>query len=157
MTAALLLIASALASPLNRDPEGIGVGLVVGDPSGLSFGIHPENRTWFDAAVAWNFESDAFHIHGDALYTLTDLQSPDMPDLHFPVWVGLGPSLSVASQKYNGSQTVVGLRIPVAMAFRHDNVPIELFLEVAPTVNLYPSTNVDLTGGFGVRYYLALQ
>jgi hypothetical protein len=52
-----------------------------------------------------------------------------------------------------GDVVDLGVRIPVGIAYEFANDPFELFFEIVPVLNLYPGTDFDANGGFGVRYY----
>jgi len=47
----------------------------------------------------------------------------------------------------------VGVRVPVGISYLFDSVPVDLFLEVAPVVDLVPSTGLGWNSGIGIRYY----
>jgi len=47
----------------------------------------------------------------------------------------------------------LGIRFPVGVAYLFDDAPVDLFLEVAPTLDLVPGTYLDFDAGLGVRYY----
>jgi len=46
-----------------------------------------------------------------------------------------------------------GLRAPVGLAYMFDNVPVDIFAELAPTLDLAPGTRFSVYGGIGARYY----
>ena len=45
----------------------LGIGIILGDPNGISMKFWQSQRTAIDLALAWDFD-DYFHIHGDYLY-----------------------------------------------------------------------------------------
>lgn len=153
----LSTVPDAPADPIfNREVEGIGLGVVLGLPTGFSFAARPGGRAWFDAALAWSFDRGTLHLHGDVLLTLADLRTDEIPDVRFPVWIGVGPRTRFGDSPYTLTQEIVnvGVRIPVGMSFIHDNVPLEAFLELAPGIGLYPATRGFFDVAIGGRYYL---
>jgi hypothetical protein len=54
----------------------------------------------------------------------------------------------------NGSSRVsLGVRVPVGLTYLIDEAPVDIFLEVVPTMDLLPGTYLDLDAALGVRYY----
>jgi hypothetical protein len=47
----------------------------------------------------------------------------------------------------------VSLRVPIGISYEFERTPVELFLEVVPMLDLIPSTDVDMAGAVGFRYY----
>jgi hypothetical protein len=126
--------------------EGIGVGMILGEPTGLCGKVWIGNRAAFDAAVAWSFSDEsAVHIHADYLLHTFDLISAD--DRRMPVYYGIGARLKLAEK------SLVGVRIPVGSAIMFDSAPLDVFLEIVPLMDLVPDTEFNLNGSIGIRYY----
>ena len=120
-------------------------GLVVGEPTGLSAKLWVGDLTAVDLAVAWSVAGDEqrLYLHSDFQQYIAFGQ-PDAGRLL--VYVGVGGRL------YIGDETALGVRIPVGLFYELDQLPIEVFLEVAPGINLFPATEVNFGGGIGARY-----
>jgi hypothetical protein len=41
----------------------------------------------------------------------------------------------------------------VGLSYEFDGAPLDVFLEVVPTLDLIPGTAFDLGAGLGLRYY----
>lgn len=160
-----VLLSTILLSPdaqaasdayFRRDPVGFGAGVILGMPTGLSLAWKRAGTpVSFDAALAWSFDRGAFLVHGDILLTPTTLRTADWSDLAFPLYVGIGPRISVNDDyaDYARSGTYFGVRVPLGMAFQHDNFPLEGFLEVAPGMRLIPATSFFFDIAVGFRFY----
>ena len=155
-------LASAVEGPapslLHRNPVGFGAGFVVGLPTGLSFAYRKDGSPiWFDAALAWRFDNGGgLLLQGDVEWTLATLHSPEWEDIHFPVYVGVGPrflSNVGPGVTNNGSDDYLGLRVPVGMSVYHTDVPLEGFLELGPVIKLFPTTGVGFDIVVGARFY----
>ena len=142
---------------LERDPEGFGLGLILGLPTGLSFAFRPDGPLYFDAALAWSFAgTGGYAIHFDVLYTVANLRNDDeIPDVVFPVYVGVGPRTRIGTVA--GSATTdpvaLGVRIPLGMSFHHDSVPIEGFVELVPGLSFFPAARFYFEAAIGGRFY----
>lgn len=147
-----LLATAAHADSFARDPEGVGFGVILGEPTGLSLAWRPEGRLWVDGGLAWSFPSFA-QLHVDACFDIGDFRTADLPDMHFPVWIGAGPRFRVGSGSgYDAFN--MGIRIPIGMGFWHDDIPIEGFLELAPGVGVVPGTEFIFDAGVGARFFI---
>jgi hypothetical protein len=122
------------------------VGIILGEPTGLSAKQWIGEGAAFDVAVAWSFaDSGAFYVH-------VDYQQ------HFdPFGVDVGRLLAFAGiggHVYLRNDITVGIRIPLGLVYEFDEVPLEVFLELAPGINLLMETSPHFAGGLGVRYRL---
>ncbi len=148
------------ADLLARDPRGLGIGIVAGAPSGLSLAYRAEGPAWIDGAVAWSFAKDAarFSLHGDLRYDLSHQTTPDIPDTHFVLSTGVGPRVRFGDPPGDGEDADVymGIRVPVTLTVYHAGFPLEGFLELAPGLQIVPSSDFVLDGLLGARFYLPL-
>ena len=126
--------------------HNVGLGLMLGEPTGLSFKLWSKPTMAWDAGAAWSFINGGyFQIHGDFLlhnFNLFRVETGRMS-----LFYGLGARMKFAED------FTVSLRIPVGIAYEFDKTPIEVFLEVVPMIDLVPATEVQMAGAIGFRYY----
>src|SRR5262249_20608456 len=68
----------------------VGLGAILGSPTGLSFKYWMSQMTAIDAAAAWHFgDEDRFQFHADHLWHI-DINRLSIPDSRLPVYVGVG-------------------------------------------------------------------
>ena len=145
-TALALILVTALAGVAHARDGNFGLGLIFGEPSGVSMKVWTGNTTAFDAAAAWSFVGGGFfQIHGDLLFHNFDLFEVDTGKM--ALYYGFGGRVKMADQ------TQVSLRVPVGISYEFERTSIELFLEVVPMLDLAPSTQAGIAGGVGFRYY----
>ena len=126
--------------------KGWGLGVILGEPTGISFKTWINKDRAIDAAAAWSFGGeDAFHIHGDYLFHNRTLLNFDRNVI--PLYYGIGGRL-----RFQG-QSKFGVRFPLGITFFIREAPIDIFLELVPILNLAPSTEFDFNGAIGARYY----
>ncbi len=132
-------------------PEGIGVGIFVGEPTaGLSASRRVGGQeSYLAGGVAWSALNDQLHVHGDYLVEYYQLTDPEWPELAFPLYLGIGGRLRL------GDGSALGVRIPIGISFVYgeDPLPLDAFLEVVPGVALYPATVFTVDAALGVRVY----
>ena len=141
----ILLVAAAVFAAGNVHAQ-TSVGVILGEPTGLSAKMWIGERSSIDLAVAWSF------IQNGSIYAHADYQQhftfPDLGVDRLLFFVGLGPKF------YVGDQLRIGLRIPLGAVYDFGDLPLEVFLELAPGILLFPETRIDGGGGIGIRYRL---
>jgi hypothetical protein len=141
-----------------------GLGIMLGEPTGISAKYWISGENALDFGLAWGGlgrEGGYLHLHGDYLFhnfSLINVSSGKLP-LYF------GPGLRLRSwsgdsywnngRRYDSpnGHTRVGIRFPVGLAYLFDGAPVDVFLEVVPTLDLIPSTSFDIDAALGVRYW----
>ena len=129
-------------------PGSFGIGLIAGEPTGLSMKYWFNDRMAMDAAAAWSFtRHDGFQLHADWLFHAFDVFRIDRGEL--PLYVGIGGRVKFP----DGGDNRVGVRFPIGIAYEVKDAPIEIFAEVAPIVDVAPAVQLKWNGGIGIRYF----
>jgi hypothetical protein len=161
---------AALASPVRADdddaPKGekgrpvdkgtFGVGIIIGEPTGVTAKLYLKDDQAIQAAVGSAFIGGGLQLHADYVFHPWILQ--DKETFVLPVY--LGPGLRVID--YSGaaggkSHLAVGVRAVIGLLFDFKTVPLDAFIEVAGVGEYDFGANkgwgVALNAGAGVRYY----
>jgi hypothetical protein len=142
----IIIITLFFAINISAQSKGIGLGLIVGEPTGISFKYWTGSTTAFDAALAWSFiDEGAFHIHGD--YIFHNMRLISVPEGTLPFYYGIGVRIKTSND------TRLGVRVPLGLAYLFNNAPIDIFLEVVPILDLTPKTDFSINAALGARYY----
>jgi hypothetical protein len=142
----VLLVGMTSLPFASAETEPFGLGVLLGEPTGISAKARLDEVSAIDAAVAWSFvDEGSFYFHADYLYHFTDVLHAYPGDL--PLYVGVGGKVSLREDP------LVGVRVPFGIAYEFDPAPLDVFLEVAPGVGLFPETSLNIGGGIGIRYY----
>lgn len=140
-----LIIAGATVVPAMAQHKTFGLGIVLGEPTGISAKLWLDQKSAIDAAAAWTFyPAGAFYIHADYLYHFYDLFPVTKGAL--PLYIGVGGSVTLEPVPR------IGVRVPIGIDYLFQNAPIDIFLEVAPGISLYPATQFEAGGGIGIRF-----
>jgi hypothetical protein len=143
---AILFLLSTISGTMAASHRGFGVGIIIGDPTGLSFKKWLSDTRAWDAAVAWSFgRHDAFHLHAD--YLFHSFSAIKLEKNTIPLYYGIGGRIKFEDQ------SKVGVRFPLGVEFFFREVPIDFFFEVVPILNLAPATDLDLNAAIGLRYF----
>ena len=141
--AALLL----LAPGASLAQGSFGLGIIAGEPTGLSAKIWWSQRSAIDLAAAWSFQDEtALHLHGDYVAHFFDLIPVSKGSL--PLYAGVGGRV-----KFGEHDEFVGIRVPVGLAYLFEGVPVDAFVEIVPILELTPETELRLNAAIGARYF----
>lgn len=125
-----------------------GLGMMIGEPTGISFKHWVSYKNAFDAGFAWSFagRGDELHVHADYLWH-TPLRSSDEAVRRTSFYIGVGGRM-----RFEGD-TRVGARVPLGFAHFIKDTPLDVFFEVAPILDIVPETDMSANGGIGLRYF----
>jgi len=130
---------------LSAQDSGVGLGVIVGEPTGLSAKSWISSRDAIDGGLAWSISHGWFHIHADYLRHTFNLIPVDQGQL--PLYFGLGAQIGF------GSDVSIGARVPIGLNYLFDGTPLDVFIEIVPILAIIPDTKFDMGGGIGVRYW----
>ena len=146
-----MVLASLLAICLPGCPgAGQHIGLMIGDPTGISFKENLDKRDAVAAGVGLGFvDGSAFHAHMDYIRIL----SQGEPDIHF--YGGVGVRLRARTNDKPGNDRRdkfdLGPRVPIGVQFDLSDPRAHIFLEFAPGVDvIHPKAFVDFA--VGIRF-----
>ena len=134
--------------PLSAVAGDVGLGVMIGEPTGLSLKVWSSSRTAFDAAVGWSLGGqDRIYVHGDYLWHRYELDLDVRGAL--PYYFGVGGRVLL----HEGDDSRIGVRVPLGLNYLTEDRRFDFFIEVAPVIDLVPDTDFDISGGLGARFY----
>lgn len=145
----LLLFASSLSYSQSNN---FGIGIIVGEPTGLSMKVKLSENTAVDGALGWSFvDEGSVHIHGDFL--LHDYSLISVDEGRLPVYYGIGGRIKLKNKEKGSDDDRIGIRVPLGLAYEFSSRKADVFLEVVPILDLTPKSRVTINAALGVRYY----
>lgn len=143
---AMLGLGVMLSSMAVAQDRGFGLGIILGEPTGISGKYWTSSRNAIDGGLAWSFRNHGyFHAHADYLWHFSDLSQTRE---RFVPYIGIGGRIGAESESAR-----LGVRIVGGIAFLPRNTPLDIFLEIAPILDLAPATEMRLNGGIGIRFF----
>ena len=140
------IITSLISISAYSQTRYFGLGLQLGEPTGLNAKIWTGRTNAVDLALAWSFKGeDRMVMQADYVWHSFDIFPVSKGEL--PLYFGIGGRAVLRDDP------VLGLRIPVGLDYMFESAPLDIFVEIAPTLNLVPSTDFDLGGAFGIRFW----
>ena len=153
---ALATLNTAHATEVGSRPFGLGV--VLGDPTGLSAKYYlggPTNA--IDFALAFDTYSDNGNTDGWMYFHATYLIHPSVlakpQGFEMPWHVGVGGYVMSDEFQSSNDRDALGVRVPIGLDFNLDAIPLQFFGDIALRVNLLPATGIDFDLGIGARFY----
>ena len=131
--------------------QPIGIGAVLGAPSGITAEFWRANHQSIDAGVAFGYFGYSM-LYGDYLFHYPYAFKSSEFSPYF------GPGLFVANSYYgylyNSAYSVfIGLRLNAGVQWFPKGVPVGIFAEVGPGLALVPFGFPLMSGGVGARYF----
>ncbi|MGC8858036.1 MAG: BAPKO_0422 family outer member beta-barrel protein [Ignavibacteria bacterium] len=124
-----------------------GLGIIVGEPTGISGKLYLSNTSSIDGAIGWSYyKYGSLHIHADYLSNIANLTN------EVPFYLGIGGRIKIRN-KEKQEDTKLAIRVPVGIVFEPSSVPIDVFVEVVPMLDLVPSSEFNFNAAVGIRYY----
>lgn len=123
-----------------------GIGVMLGEPTGVSVKSWNNSRSAFGLGAAWSLSgsNEAVHLHADYLLH-TWFTGVDRGRLAF--YYGIGARVIFSDD------AEAGIRVPLGLDYIFEDAPLDLFVEAVPILNLTPDTDFAGNGAVGIRYY----
>ena len=126
--------------------KNFGIGIILGEPTGLSGKQWLGNNTAIDGALAWSFgKKEALHMHADFIIHQYDLINVTKGKL--PIYYGIGARIKLEDD------SKIGVRIPVGLNYHVADAPLDIFIEIVPILELIPATEFNMNAAIGVRFF----
>jgi len=128
-----------------------GAGIYLGEPVGATVKYWMNDRMAIDGAVGLSSHShSSLYVHGDVLWHKFDLFDISPAPGKLPLYFGVGALMRFRN---HGEKDVLGVRVPVGVDYIFDNIPVDVFVELGPAIDVHPSFRGELTGGIGARFW----
>lgn len=134
--------------------QEVGLGVVLGDPTGLTAKFLLDQRSAFDIAFGADLDDDDdFQLHFDYLFSPFSL--PSSGQVTIPFYFGIGGVVEFDDNDGNNDDADIGVRVPVGLSFLFQRARMEIFAEFGLELLIIEDNNdeVDVDGGIGFRYY----
>lgn len=152
----LLLITFALllsAQQATAQSKKFGLGVMIGEPTGISAKLWTSNNNALAFGLGWSTYHPRYddsgsrvHFHMDYLWHSFDaIRSEERFAFHY----GIGGRFKDRGGD-NGSIAVRGVG---GLNWLPRDAPMDVFFELAPSLELTPSTGFGIDGALGARFY----
>ena len=152
LTLSIITLLTILSAPAWCQAKHTGIGIILGEPTGFSWKMWLDGSMAYDAGIAWSFAGEPrIHVHGDVLWhnfnVLQNTFDIDESNGWLPLYYGIGGILKV------GNDARLGARFVLGTTYVFKNAPFDIFLEVAPVMDVIPETELRLNAAVGSRFW----
>ncbi len=126
--------------------KNFGLGIILGEPTGISAKLWTSGVNAFDFGAAWSFRGEG-HLLLQADYVWHMFHLISVSSGRLPFYIGIGGRVILSDDP------LVGARVPVGLDYFFADAPVDIFIEIVPILDLVPSTDFDLGGGIGARFW----
>lgn len=154
----MLLLIIITAKPVSGQDNGFGIGLILGEPTGVSAKLWTSPTNAFDFGLGVSLGGDRIkykgyynndsrlHFHMDYLWHAFNAISSSE---RFPLYYGVGGRFNSGG----GYESSLGIRGVVGIAWLPRSTPIDVFIELVPVFQVTPLTGLGIDAGIGIRYF----
>lgn len=142
----------------NYESNGkFGLGLELGGPSGLSGKYFLTGSTALDFGLGWidddyygyRYGRRGVHLYIDHLWHPVELVNAE--PFKLPFYVGVGLRLWDWEDNDGVDGDVIGVRVPLGLAFDFNNIPLDIFITLALVADLFVDDYADRYDRFGLH------
>ena len=143
-----------------------GLGIELGGPSGLNGKYFLTGSTALNFGIGWDneryygyrdYRRRGVHLYLDHLWH--PVQLTETEPFKLPFFVGVGVRVWDWEDRYNDDGTVIGLRVPLGLAFDFNNIPLDIFIQLTFVADYFfddyygDTFGIHLEGSLGARYW----
>ena len=143
-----VVVSLFIISNLNfAQQKGFGLGVVLGEPTGISakFWLTPGTALDFGLGYSFTSSNSVFDFYVDYVFHNSNMINSEE---NFVVYYGPGARLKIKE-----STSRLGIRGVIGILWLPHGTNFDVFVEVAPILDIIPATKFDFSGGIGGRYF----
>lgn len=141
--------------PRSAEKGTFGIGLILGEPTGISAKLYLQDDQAIQGAVGFALIGGGVHVHADYVFHPLILQTRDTFVL--PVYVGPGARLIQYTDGRDDSYFAIGVRGVAGLLFDFNEIPLDAFVEVGAVFEYGfqddEGFGLALNAAAGARYY----
>lgn len=131
-----------LLSLTQKAKSEIGIGIMLGDPTGISGKYWLSEKDAVSLGASWSVIRERLTLLGSYNREIEIKSGIKEGKLFF--YPGVGVFLSIPSS--------FGVYIPLGLDFNFNKAPINIFFEIDPGTKILPETSFSIFGYIGARY-----
>jgi len=151
---AVSVVVGMVGAPAAARAEGFGIGVFLGQPTGLDLKIDVGARSAIDIVLGLEELDDDSANYAHVTYLVTPFAARGRSVL-VPFRLGIGAAFYDGIGDF-GDEINVAVRAPLEIGFVFRSAPIELYGEIALKITFIDDNDnedeVDADGGIGIRF-----
>lgn len=154
----LILMSAVSGQARVAEPQyRYGFGMMIGEPTGFTGKYWLNNKESYDVAVSFRFSS-YFYLQGGYLYHNYDVFQKTKSPSQVALYYGGGLRFILDSHHHyrknyeeRNYDSILGIKGTIGLNYIMKDLPVELFAELSPIMNVAPATDLDFSAGVGAR------
>ena len=146
-----LCVSMMLSSP-SKTYARVGVGFMIGVPTGVSAQLKLTSKTALNGALSYDFIQGWILVGGDLRYIGGTFHRGQGA-----FYWGVGGMMSLSEKDKGGenSKTSSGIiaRLPLGIEYRLNRSPLQGFIEIVPSLMVFPRLTISPKAALGLRYH----
>ncbi|MFC1541801.1 hypothetical protein ACFL50_05050 [Candidatus Latescibacterota bacterium] len=147
----VFILAAGLSSQAVCQGKNVGIGIMLGEPTGFSAKVWQGADVAIDGGIAWSLAEDTrINIHADMLWHNWNVLEDafEIEDtVRLPLYYGVGGRLKAEDD------TRIGMRFVFGSSLIFEDAPFDIFFELVPIMDIIPKTELDINVAFGGRFW----
>ena len=140
----LIILIGMVKISFAQESGKLGVGGILGNPTGPTVKYWLSEKTSLDLTIGLKKD---ISLNGNILFQYWDV-FPQPQEGRVGGYLGVG-----AKYQQKKNDDLFGIRGVGGINYWASQYPIELFIELAPVLELTPNVDTDIDAGIGIRYY----
>jgi len=152
---AVLVVVGVAGAPAVARAEGFGLGIFLGQPTGLDLKIDLARRSALDIVLGFSRLDDDSAHYAHVTYLVTPFAANGR-SVVVPFRLGVGGVFYDGAGDF-GDEINIGVRAPLQIGLMFRRAPFEIYGEIAIKITFVDDNDnnddVDADGGVGFRFY----
>lgn len=146
-----IIFAAGFSSQVVCQEKNVGIGVMLGEPTGFSVKVWQGANVAIDGGIAWSLVDDTrINIHADILWHNWNILEDAFEienTVRLPLYYGVGGRLKAEDESR------IGMRFVIGSSLIFEDAPFDIFFEIAPVMDIIPKTELNINAAFGGRFW----
>jgi hypothetical protein len=152
-----LLLFGLAAPPAAAQTTGFGLGAVINDPTGISLKFWTNSSQAVAGAATFNVSDGGSYLLLQGDYLFHQSNDLDVEDGHLAFYYGPGVRFIFFEDNdpffEDNNDLGFALRAPLGLVYMFSSSPVDVFVELIPTLTIEPTESFGFEGALGFRYF----
>ncbi len=149
MKRAVIIILSLIVFLTSHASNHFGAGIYAGNPTGIKLKVNLNQNNSINSIIAWDIPASMVYGSFGYSYNFYYSVKSDDGEITLPLFFYTGPGIRIKTN----NNTNVGVKFTAGAGLQFPDIPIELFIECSPILDVIPATSLDFNAGIGFIFY----
>ena len=146
-----LCVSMILSSP-SKSYARVGVGFMIGVPTGVSAQLKLTSKTAINGALSYDFIQGWILVGGDLRY-IGGTFHRGQGAFYWGVGGMMSLNEEIKGTRSSSASSGIIARLPLGIEYRLNRSPLQGFVEIVPSLMVFPRLTISLKAALGLRYH----